>query len=343
MFHDFLLFPELVVLWFFAPKKHFESNMTIDSRMVVGSLADRLNLKDLKLLGRTNKHYKSSVRLHLRERSPGMIQCLWRRRGWRVKTKYLAESYLAAKLSDADARAFDFDVITKHLRAKCVVITAKSFLFRLMFLAMKIGGVQPQYAAHNVRVFLAAYLARYFPQEVFDNMLANERDLLDKSVALLACVHPIVAGLALHGSFRALPGPLTANYLRLLYAFEQSFWTWKGLDQVLFIRRIRNTTYALLDAMRLLDPYERLDEPLRNQFRAQVRRMFGKLAELHDENHTTQFDPYRFGTLSYETFDAANPVDWELWANHHAENVFAMLSDEYWALWANVRVTRLLF
>lgn len=321
----------------------FEPSKSVDSHVVVGLLVKLLNLKELKLLGRANKHFVSSVRPHVRELSAAQMQCLWRRCGWRVNTNNLAKTFLAAKLSEADARAFQFEEIVQHLRKKCVVKIALVFLRRIVYASADIIKISLKDKKYNVRVFLAGYMIKYFPEHVFESLGVSERDLIAAASPLLEVVLSIAGTLAEHCPFRDLPLHLAESFLPLVSAYEEAFKTWKKPDHEKLVSRMVNATRALLVAFPLLDPYNPLDEPMRQEFRQQIRRMFTKFVDIGAAAELQQFERFKVGTLSYETFNPANPIDWELWANYHAENVIAMLSDEYWALWANERMTRHLF
>lgn len=311
-----------------------EPSKSIDSHVVVGLLVKLLNPRELKLLGRANKHFVSSVCPHVRELSAGQIQCVWRRYGWRLNTKDLAKAFCTAKLSDAGARSFEFDEIVKFLRRKHVVRIAKHFLRRIVYGCAEFSKTKPEGKEYTIRVFLAAYMIGYFAEHVFEFLGETERDLIAATSLLLACVHSIAEKLAETGCFLDLPRDLVTDLLGHVHVYHTAFTAWQTPDKAMLLGRMERATRALLQAYALIDPYNPLDEPVRQEFRVQTRRLFNKFVEMGAAAELQQFERYKVGTLSYETFDPANPIDWELWANYHAEIVSAMQTDEYWEAWA---------
>ena len=295
----------------------------------------RVDLKHIKLVGRSNKQFLAFTKDFVREDAVGKIAKFWRRYGWTMKMKDLAGAYRTVKLTELDARGMGFEFIVQYLRKSFVLKVSLLFYRRILYGAADIAKIRlHDLSEHeekpNIRVFLCGYMIVYYGEQVFEEIQEKERRLVHAATALLRCVHEISDQLVEGVHFKNLPTNLVETLPTLHAEFVGAFNAWKVPDLKVLVERIVYAVQRLFAAFCHLSTYHPNDEPLRAEFRLQIRRLRAKLDEIKGPGTSSMVDQFITGSLVYETWDPLDPIDWPLWANFHMDELIAAMDEEYW-------------
>jgi hypothetical protein len=145
----------------------------------------------------------------------------------------------------------------------------------------------------NVRVFLAAYMIAFRPTHVFESMGALEKTLFDAALQLLTRFQDIVQRIASTGSFQCVAFDLTCDFPLMIFEYLKHFKAWKVPDEVKLTCRIKHALIALYNAEQQLPHDEPDDSKLKIEFRTQIERLRGKLAQIAGAQELARFDADR--------------------------------------------------
>ena len=123
----------------------------------------RVDLKHIKLVGRSNKQFLAFTKDFVREDAVGKIAKFWRRYGWTMKMKDLAGAYRTVKLTELDARGMGFEFIVQYLRKSFVLKVSLLFYRRILYGAadivkIRLHDLSEHEEKPNIRVFLCGYM-----------------------------------------------------------------------------------------------------------------------------------------------------------------------------------------
>ena len=178
------------------------------------------------------------------------------------------------------------------LREKTTIADTKKCLLRFNTLCARRHGNAAAPETVNVRVFLAAYMIAYRPSHVFESMGPLEQRLFESSIPLLTAFHRIAADVIATKSFQGAAADITAAFQGLLHDYLKDFKAWKIPDEAKLTVRIRHALTALYGAQAHL-PQDEGETRLTIEFRTQIERLRGKLAQIAGADALAQFDAER--------------------------------------------------
>ena len=141
-----------------------------------------------------------------------------------------------------------------------------------------------------MRVFLSAYMIAYFPDEVFDRMEQIEKDLISVTMPLIDVFERISSAISESRNFCDTPSEITASFPSLLLAYMRKFKAWKIPDEERLVQRIQHGLLSLYEARSHLPPDEPDDSVLNIEFRVQIGRLRGRLAQVAGNDFLQKFD-----------------------------------------------------
>jgi len=182
-----------------------------------------------------------------------------------------------------------FDDLTRFLRQESTVTFSKKCVERIHRLCVLKHGC-PAEENVNVRVFLSAYMIAYFPHEVFDRMEQIEKDLISVTMPLIEVFERICGAISESRNFCDTPSEMTESFPALLLAYMRQFKVWKVPDEARLVQRIQHGLLSLYEARSHLPPDEPDDSVLNTEFRVQIGRLRGKLAQVAGNDFLQKFD-----------------------------------------------------
>lgn len=262
----------------------------------------QMSIRKIKIVGRSCKQLRSSVRALLRNIYANRIREFWKENS----SQTLALEYLSLNLTPAAKR--DFTQVVEYLQEDSVICTANRFMRRLLRWTT-------DRKQHLIKVFLAAVMIAYYPRNVFESVGDAERAVHDAAGALLECVQTIATVLSV-SKYSCFVSPEYLQKLPGLYAtYERDFKNWRTPDLAKLLDRINKSFNSLVWAF-LEFPLDPQNENVHAEIRVQLRVLIAKLVQIKGPNALQTFEALRASLIPWETLDEHDPVDWELWANY---------------------------
>ena len=192
------------------------------------------------------------------------------------------------------ARAMGFHALVPHLRRPETLSVTKAVVSRLHMLAVRRHGMEAGITSVNVRVFLSGFMIAVYPEMVFENMPQQPlaQALHDATLPLLHHFERMCRPVsdAAHDirnedgevTFElCVPEEGTRPFQALLRTFLDAFRAWKIPDEERLLTRIRHALLALYQAQAHLPQNGAgADAAVVQEFRAQIERLEGKLAQI---------------------------------------------------------------
>lgn len=210
----------------------------------------------------------------------------------RAYTRKLAVRMERFGVTSAFAKKERYPALALKLREDGVIKTMEWMLLRVCDLTE--GGVKQWPEASglkgvNMRIFLTSYMIAYHPKEVFEEVMALEKGLVQAACAMLE----VFDGLC--DSLRTMRDPSAAvekaqTFPKVLSEYLKVWKNWKKLDAAKMEKRIEHSLSALCEAEALLDEKDPGSEALREEFRGQRACLGSKLRLYASEEKIRHMD-----------------------------------------------------
>jgi hypothetical protein len=210
----------------------------------------------------------------------------------RAYTRKLAVRMERFGVTSAFAKKEGYPALALKLREDEVIKTMRWMLLRVCDLTEE--GVKQWPEASGIgsvkmRVFLTSYMIAYHPKEVFEEVMALEKGLVQAACAMLE----VFDGLC--DSLRTMRDPSVAvekaqTFPKVLSEYLKVWHNWKKLDAAKMEKRIEHSLSALCEAEALLDETDPESEALREEFRGQRVRLGSKLRLYASEEKIRHMD-----------------------------------------------------
>jgi hypothetical protein len=282
--------------------------------LVLFKIFDKAGLRSMKIFVKTNKKFASLLKPFIHDRILMRIKYFWRLHSPFSSTRLLIARFHAAKLTGHQIRAIGSDAMATHLIDKRVIFNTKLLLTRLLMVSISLcpqlqGATMPE--NREIRVFLTAYVAVYFPTTIFEQFGPRQRAVMHEGQVLLALVEAFIMHYEANSSFQTLPRGNCLALFAQMQRYTQAFLAWKRPDETRIITRIRHALYAIFFAARGLQPDLPQDAQVLREMETQTARLRAKLFQIGGAAAVDSLYDTIMDTLTFELYEALNPVDWE--------------------------------
>ena len=158
-----------------------------------------------------------------------------------------------------------------------------------------------------MRIFIASFLIVLQPDRTFERMGAVEQEV-SKAAKLLIDTFERILFSPLPMPMHTLPPALTRSLPRALFDYLRKFNAWKLPNEKLLVSRIKHALVALCQGKLQVPRDEPENSLLNSEFRTQIDRLRGKLAEIAGREAVEAFQQENpFATEIFDMYDSTLP------------------------------------